>query len=172
MSIAKATRQPTVIVDADLRDPDVNQVFVVPQEPGVAEIFSGMNSMEDALHRIEDTQAFVLPAGKCRVNPHHLLQGSAIDNLLSRLREIFTTIVIDTPPVLSASESLVYAKAADLVVFCSLNEVSRLKQVQTAVERLRATGANLVGAVLSGVSFGRYVNQYGIYERVSESVSQ
>jgi tyrosine-protein kinase Etk/Wzc len=97
------------------------------------------------------------------VNPHHILQGSRINELLTELRKKFTTIIIDTPPVLAASESLVYAQAADLVVFCSLAEVSRAKQVQVAVDRLQSTGANIAGAVLSGVRFNRYVYRYGAY---------
>ena len=79
------------------------------------------------------------------------------------LRQKFCTIVIDTPPILGASESLVYAKAADLVVFCSLADVSRVKQVRLAVDRLQSTGANLAGAVLSGVPVSRYVYSYGSY---------
>jgi Mrp family chromosome partitioning ATPase len=93
------------------------------------------------------------------------LHGSKIDELLGTLREKFSTIIIDTPPVLSASESLVYAQAADLVVLCSLADVSRATQVRAAVNRLQSTGANVAGAVLSGVPFNRYVYQYGTYER-------
>lgn len=165
MSIAAAAGQPTLILDADLRDPDVGDFFNVPRQPGVAEVLSGKASLDEAIHRVGDSQTYVMPAGICRVNPHHLLHGPAIDNLLEGLREKFATIVIDTPPVLSASESLVYAKSADLVVFCSLADVSRVKQMQAAVERLQATGANLAGAVLNGVSVSRYVYHYGSYNR-------
>ncbi len=168
MSISEATGQPTLILDADLRDPDVTNLFDVPQYPGIAEVLSGDASADEAIHRVGNTQTYVMPAGKCRVNPHHLLHGPAVDDLLNGLREQFVTIVIDTPPILAASESLVYAKAADLVVFCSLSDVSRVKQVQYAVERLHATGANLAGAVLNGVTTNRYAYHYGVYSRRHE----
>ena len=48
-------------------------------------------------------------------------------------------------------------------LFCSLADVSRAKQVQVAVDRLQSTGANIAGAVLSGVQFNRYVYRYGAY---------
>ncbi len=165
VSIAEATQQPTLIVDADLRDPDVNTLLNVPLEPGMAEVLSGRAKVEEAIHQVGDTQTYVLPAGKCRVNPHHLLHGPAIEDLLGSLRTRFETIVIDTPPVLSASESLVYAVAADLVIFCSLADVSRCKPVQMAVDRLHNTGANLAGAVLNGVSTKQYAYHYGSYAR-------
>jgi capsular exopolysaccharide synthesis family protein len=163
MSIAEATRRPTLVLDADLRSPDVGKFLEVENHPGVSELLSGETTLEKAIHRVGSTNAYVLPAGSHRVNPHHVMQGSRIDEMLNSLRDQFSTIVIDTPPVLSASESLVYAKAADLVVFCSLTDVSRAKQVRVAVDRLQATGANIAGAVLSGVSVGKYVYRYGAY---------
>ena len=62
-----------------------------------------------------------------------------------------------------------YAKAADLVVFCSLAEVSRAKHARVAAERLEATGANVAGAVISGVSQQAYVYRYGNYQVQTES---
>jgi Mrp family chromosome partitioning ATPase len=163
MSIAEATKQRTLIFDADLRSPEVDTFLEVPSAPGVVDVLCGNATIEQATHRVAATQAYVLPAGKSCANPHHILQGPKIDELLRTLRGSFSTIVTDTPPILSASESLVYAKAADLVVFCSLTDVSRTNQVRVAVDRLQSTGANLAGVVLSGVPFSRYVHRYGTY---------
>jgi len=165
MSVAEATQQPTLIIDADLRFPDVATFFNVPESPGVSEVLTGHASIAEALHRVGDTHAYVMPAGKLEVNPHHILNGAKVEELLQTLRKKFSTIIIDTPPVLSASESLVYAKAADLVVFCTLADTSRAGQVRVAAERLQQTGANLTGAVLSGVSMNRYGYRYGTYAR-------
>ena len=145
MSIAEATNQPTLVLDADLRAPDVGKSFGVPTHPGISEVLSGNVEIEKAIHRVGTTQTYVLPAGKHRVNPHHILQGSKIDELLGSLRGKFSTIVIDTPPVLSASEALVYAKAADSVIFCSLADVSRSKQVRVAIDRLQSTARTSPG---------------------------
>jgi polysaccharide biosynthesis transport protein len=162
-SIAEATKQKTLILDADLRSPDIAEFFNVATHPGVAEVLDGKASLKDAVHRVGNSHTYVLPAGKHQVNPHHILHGETIDKLLATLRQSFSTIVIDTPPILGASESLVYAKAADLVVFCSLADVSRVKQVHVAIDRLQTTGARLKGAVLSGVPVNRYVYSYGSY---------
>jgi Mrp family chromosome partitioning ATPase len=83
--------------------------------------------------------------------------------LLARLRTTYPAIIIDTPPILGASESIVLAKVADAVLFCSLCGVSKVKQVRLAVERLEHAGVNLAGAVLSGSSVERYAFTYGYY---------
>lgn len=161
VSIAGATKKPTLVIDADLRSPDVAQVLGVPARPGLTEVFTGKASLDEAIHATKQTNTYVLPAGECRVNPHHVTQTSTIAELYDSLRAKFSTIIVDTPPILGASESLVYAKEADLVVLCSLRSVSRAKQVRSAVERLQTVGANAVGTVLSGIPIGRSSYSYG-----------
>jgi capsular exopolysaccharide synthesis family protein len=163
VSFASATKKRTLLVDADLRSPDVAAALGVPGGPGLAELLSGTTRLGEALHRVGDTNTYVLPAGTAKGNPHHLVQSAAISEILDRLGKSFSYIIIDTPPVLSASESLVYAKAADFVVYCTLRDVSRAAQVRTAIGRLHDAGANLAGAVLSGVPCKMYEYQYGVY---------
>jgi len=161
VSIAGATKKPTLLIDADLRTSDVAKVLGVTARPGLAELFAGKASLSEAIHPSGQTNTYVLPAGEHRVNPHHVMHGSKIDELFDSLRAKFSTILVDTPPILGASESLIYAKASDLVVFCTLRNVSRAKRVRVAVERLQTTGANVVGTVLSGIPIGRNTYAYG-----------
>ena len=120
-------------------------------------------TLEDAIHPSDEADTFVLSAGHVKGNPHHLVQSLSVDDLLNRLRAQFSYIVIDMPPILGASEALVFAKAADAVLFCSLCDVSRSRQVHAAVERLENAGANVVGAILSGTPVSRYSYVYGYY---------
>jgi succinoglycan biosynthesis transport protein ExoP len=139
----------------------IAKVLGVTARPGLTEVFAGKASLSEAIHPSGQANTYVLPAGVCHVNPHHVIHGSSIDELFDDLRAKFSTILVDMPPILGASESLVYAKAADLVVFCSLSSVSRARQVRGAVERLQTTGANVVGAVLSGIPIRRNSYAYG-----------
>jgi Mrp family chromosome partitioning ATPase len=84
-----------------------------------------------------------------------------VRQLLEALRKEFPRIIIDTPPVLAASESLVFAREADAVLMCALRDVSRSRHVGTAVQRLEAAGAPLVGAVLNGADIDRKAYMYG-----------
>ena len=170
-SIAGATKKPTLLIDADLRSPDVARIMGGAVQPGLSEVLEGKASLSEAIHASGQTDTYVLPAGELQVNPHHIIQGQKIENLYDSLRARFSTILVDTPPVLGASESLFYAKAADLVVFCTLSDVSRAKQVRTAVERLQATGAVIAGGVISGVPVGRHAYAYG-YDSSTSRVAE
>jgi capsular exopolysaccharide synthesis family protein len=163
MSIAGASKAPTLVVDADMRSPDVAAVLNVPAQPGLADVLTGKCALSEAIHQVRNSNAFVLPAGRVKSSPHQILQPLVLKKLMETLRHKFETVIIDTPPVLSASESLVCARAADGVLFCSLQEVSRTKQIRVALERLENAQANVLGAVLSGTSPKSYSYDYGHY---------
>ncbi len=167
-SIASASGQPTIIIDADLRSPDVAEVLGVKPLPGLAEVLMGKCSLREAIRQVGETKAYVLPAGRARMNPHHLVDSERVQKVLDHLRKDFSTILIDTPPVLGASESLVFAKLADTVIFCSLRNVSRVRKVHLAVERLEHAGAHIAGAILGGTPTHHYANVYGYYSNENQ----
>jgi hypothetical protein len=62
----------------------------------------------------------------------------------------------------------VLAKSADTVLFCSLCDVSKSKQVRLAINRLGHAQVNIAGAVLSGMPAKRYEYVYGYYANRTE----
>jgi capsular exopolysaccharide synthesis family protein len=163
MSFANSTGRPTLVIDGDMRSPDVAAMLKTKSQPGLFEVLSGKSELEDCIQHVADSQLYVLPAGRADRTAHHYVTVKATEALMQRLRSKFQTILIDTPPVLGASESVVLAKAADAGLFCSLAGVSKITQVQMAVDRLEHAGVNVAGAVLSGSSVRRYAYRYGYY---------
>jgi capsular exopolysaccharide synthesis family protein len=163
MSFANATGRPTLVIDGDMRSPDVAAMLKTKSQPGLFEVLSGKSELEDCIQHVADSQLYVLPAGRADRTAHHYVTVKATEALMARLRTKFQTILIDTPPVLGASESVVLAKSADAALFCSLAGVSKIRQVQMAVDRLEHAGVNVAGAVLSGSSVRRYAYRYGYY---------
>ena len=168
MSIESATDRPTLIIDADMRSPDVATFLKTRTRPGLFEVLSNRCELEDAIHRVNESNLYVIPGGRATRSPHHVVGVAAIKQLLDKLRPRFDTIVIDTPPILGACETLIIAKACDTALVCTRCDVSRVKQVRMAVERLEHAGVNLAGTVLSGTSAKRYACVYGYYENRSE----
>jgi polysaccharide biosynthesis transport protein len=163
VSFARATGQPLLLIDGDMRSPDVHNVFQIPLEPGLAKVLSGECSLEEAIVTSWSNHVHLLPAGKLGVNPHKLLGNGAWKSLLAKIPACYRYIVIDTPPVLAASEALVLAKAADATLVCMMRDVSRMDQVRKTIERLAAAGNRPVGTVLNGVSTRHYASRYGSY---------
>ncbi|NQT13346.1 MAG: polysaccharide biosynthesis tyrosine autokinase [Planctomycetes bacterium] len=163
LSIASASGEKTLLIDGDMRDPDVHKLLGVSLEPGLAEILGQGCSVRETIAAASDAPLDVLPAGRLPASPHRLFRNGALESLLDEIRSSYRYIVIDTPPILGASEALLLARAADACLFCAMWDTSRMDQVHTACRRLVAADVHSLGIVLSGVPARRYAYRYGNY---------
>jgi polysaccharide biosynthesis transport protein len=167
-SLARSTGKSVLMIDGDMRAPDLHELFGIPKDPGLVKVLSGACPLQEAVKRTAmNPLVHLLPAGRATRNPHSLLGQGTLKALLAELRKEYEYIVIDTPPVLSASESLGMAKLADGVLICTLCDSSRAAQLRTTADRLLSAGAKVIGVVLSGVSTRSYAYKYGSYGYVA-----
>ena len=163
VSVARATKESTLLIDADLRKPGIHDLFDVALSPGLAQLLGGQCQFDEVLAIDSMPHLHIMPAGELATNPHVLLGNGALTAVLNEARERYRYIIVDSPPVLPVSDALVIAKACDATLISTMRDVSRGPQVRRACERLKAAGANLIGAVLSGVPPQRYASHYGSY---------
>jgi succinoglycan biosynthesis transport protein ExoP len=163
VSIARASGQPTLLIDGDMRSPDVHTLLETPLEPGLGDVLAHKCELGEAVVRGWGEHLDFLPAGKVHTSPHKLLGNGAVGQLLEGIRDAYRYVIIDTPPVLAAGEALILASAADATLICTMRDRSRLDQVRRTQERLLAAGARPVGIVLNGVPIRRYLYRYGSY---------
>lgn len=164
LSLSRCTDQPTLLIDADMRAPDLHAMCDIARDPGLAEVLGRTCAIADAIVPYAAQRIHLLPAGRLHGSPHLLLKDGAFQSLLDTLRSQYRFIVIDCPPVLAASESLVLAGAADGTLMCTMRDVSRGSQLQLASEKLIASGAVILGAVINGVPRRTWLYKYGGYE--------
>jgi capsular exopolysaccharide synthesis family protein len=163
VSLARASQEPVLLIDADMRAPDVHRMFGIAGEPGLAEVLDKRARWSEALVSETGGNLHFLPAGRLSKSPHVTLGEGRFASLLNELRPAYRHIVVDAPPVLPAGDALIIAQAADGTLICTMRDVSRGPQIKLACERLARAGARLLGAVLSGVPPQSYVYRYGSY---------
>jgi capsular exopolysaccharide synthesis family protein len=163
-SIARATGEPTLLIDADMRDPDIHRVFGLSNAIGLTDVLTGAATLDDALVTNWNDNFHVLCSGRARRSPHTLVGGGRLEAVLDDIRMRYCNVIIDTPPILSASESLLIARLADRTLFCTKRNSSRERQFRLAYERLLAAGVRPIGVVLNAVSSRQYEYTYGRYD--------
>lgn len=163
VSIARATGKRVLLVDGDMRAPDVHNVFGRENKLGLVSYLSGDHDWQDLVDREWSDSVHLLSAGHLKGSPHRILNGGRLEDLFEQAREEYEYVVIDTPPVLPASESMLFAKAADSCLMCALRDKSRIEQLIQAYHRLESSGARVAGSVLSGVPVREYASYYGDY---------
>lgn len=107
----------------------------------------------------------LLPAGTLPPNPSELLSSERMLFLLSTLKKRFDLLIIDSPPILPASDALLLAPRTDgVVLIVKAGHVNR-NMVSNVVEQMRASKANIVGVILNQVDMQKegYYKYYHKY---------
>jgi capsular exopolysaccharide synthesis family protein len=164
LSIARSQNLPVLLIDADMRAPSQHNIFDCKIGPGLTDVFDGTATLDETIVQWDDFVS-VLPAGELIRNPNALLTYESLTALLEKVRDDYSYILIDCPPLLAATEAYVIARASDGVLLCCMRDVSRTLQVRKAYERLIAVGCDVMGLILSGVPTYDYAYRYGGYSR-------
>ena len=140
-----------VIVDCDIRRRNVSRLLGVDADLGLLDVLDGSKSLSEVLLKGEASGAWVLPIAKRDFTPREVFNTPEMSALLSRLREDFDMVILDTAPVLAVAETRVLASQADAVVFLARWRKTPAKAAEAALRSLEQSEATVAGAVLTQV---------------------
>lgn len=142
-----------VVVGADLRRPRLEQVLDVPLTPGLTGVLIGDVTLPQAIQSVPAVPNLsVLPAGQPPPNPSELLSGERARRLVDVLGQTYDSVIIDCPPVLPVTDSLVVARMVDTTLLVTSAHKTSKRALIRAVELLRQVDAPLAGGVLNSLS--------------------
>jgi len=153
----------TLLIDTDLRRGRLHRLFGYRKEPGLSNVLLGEATLEQAFRRGNHENLTILTAGRHLETGTELLGSPAFAALVADLRTQFERIVIDTPPVLGLSETSIMQNLVDGVLFVIWTGHTPIRGVRSAIETLRANGANFYGFVLNRLDLNATQNYYQYY---------
>jgi polysaccharide biosynthesis transport protein len=140
----------TLLVDADLRRAQCHSAFDVDNDVGLSEVLVGQLEPEEAIQFIASRNLFFLSAGSPVPNPAELLTSTRMLEVLESLSLQFQYILIDSAPLMYASDTVGIATMADGVVLVAGVKTPK-HRIRRVSERLALSGATIFGAVLNRV---------------------
>ena len=119
---------------------------------------------------------YILKAGTTPPNPLELLASEKFRSTIELLREKFDYIIIDTAPVLPASDAVVLGQLCDSLLMVVQSDRTTQHMARDAVKRLNASKVNVSGLILTQANikkdnpyaYGGYYG-YGAYAYVEDS---
>jgi capsular exopolysaccharide synthesis family protein len=152
-----------VVVDCDLRKPNIHKLFKLENLKGVIDVCSGKASLEDVTCRNVQPNLDVVLAGGRAKNPTQVLNSKGFEVMLSDLRKNYERVFIDTPPLAAVSDALIILPLVDGSIFTIFFNKVRRKAAQFAAKRLLEANVPNFGAVLNSLNLavsGYYYAQY------------
>lgn len=138
-----------LLIEGDLRNPSLNKILRLPMEVGLSSLLAGAATLAQAVIKTDDERLDVILSGPIPPSPTELLAGPKLVSLLMTGAEKYDQIIIDGPPVLGIADAPILANVAAGTLLIVRSGSTRISSAQSAVRRLKATRARLIGSLLT-----------------------
>lgn len=188
ITMAQAKRR-TLLIDADIRRPKQHKMFDRAIEPGLVQDLLGNEATSIELYKTSlEENLYVMPAGGFIAapagasnptlveDPSEMLGSKRMRDVLETLRGKFDMIIIDSPPVLSATDAVLLSTQADATIVVASSGTTKEGDLDHSLERLDDVGAQVIGTLLNrfdlSMAYGyKYsYGQYGPYSKYSYGI--
>jgi capsular exopolysaccharide synthesis family protein len=167
MAVTMADRGMRVLlVDTDLRRPNVHRVLRVERGPGLADVLREGADLTTVMRETRVENLWIVSSGRVPPNPSELIASERMQRLIERLGGEFDLVICDAPSILVVTDPVLLATHVDSVVLVVSANNARRETVLRACKLLQTANASVAGVVLNGVEATRrhYYYYYYYYE--------
>jgi protein-tyrosine kinase len=149
LSIALDLKQTVLLVDLDLRRPNLHEFLGLPPSAGLSDYLVNNTPVAECLKRLTFDRLSILPAGTPLDNSSELLGSPKMAALARELKARYPDrmIIYDTPPTLSQDDALAFLPHVDATLVVVQDGATTVDDLKTCLGLLR--GANIIGTVLN-----------------------
>lgn len=140
-----------LIIDADLRKPNLGKLLGISKDEGLSTYLSG-NSDEAVIADTDVENLSAILAGPVPPLPSELLSSERLKNLLDTMSETYDMVVIDSPPVMPVSDSLILSQLVDSTVVVVRAGKTTCDMLERGLKALQHVGTDVKGLVINGAS--------------------
>lgn len=140
--------QRTVVIDTDLRRPSIHTKLGIENEPGFTDMFAQRRlQFRRALTHIENL--YVLTAGESIDSSGEILSSKEMIQLIAELKRLFDVVILDSPPFMLVSDSLILSAMCDATVIVAAAGRTKSDDLQQGTQELQKVGGRVLGIVLN-----------------------
>ena len=151
IAFAKFGNGRVLLIDGDLRRPDIHRLFGLKRDPGFSDILSGRSGYEACLKDFGWGHLSIITCGTFVSKPLEVIQSEKVKSLLSQLSNSFDVIVMDSPPVLPTMDPLILGTETDATLLVVRAGKTPKEVVLRGKQILSDAQVNLLGVIVNNV---------------------
>ncbi len=171
----------TLLVDADLRKPGINRALslVDGKHAGLSSYLAGVSALDlITVPHPAITNLEAIPTGPIPPNPADLLSSRRLSELIGELRNRYKFVVIDSPPIMAATDAVILSVLVDGVLMVVRSGETPKEAFTRTRDLLNGVKCRMLGVVLNAVdssspdyyySYRYYPYSYGGYGREEDT---
>lgn len=155
-----------LLIDGDLRRPNLNKLIGEDRSPGIAELFYDKATKEDAIRETAAPGVDILTSGQKIPNPSAVMHSKKMAEFINGLKSEYDHIIIDSPPygIITDAAPLIQSVADGIVLVAQFGE-TQVNELSHSVENLQRIRADVIGSVLTAYRYKEsrdyyYYNEY------------
>lgn len=153
-----------LLMDADLRCPVQQTVWRSFQFKGLSDLIVGEAQEHEVIHPVMDGLS-LLTAGAIPPHPSALIDSQRMKSLIKKLEKIYDYVIIDTPPLLVASETRLFGDLVDGVVIVVRPNVAESENLFAVRKILHQLEPKVLGIVANAVEPRNENSSYFYYDK-------
>jgi polysaccharide chain length determinant protein (PEP-CTERM system associated) len=164
IALAAMSDEKVLLMDGDLRLPQLQTRLGLPMERGFGEFLSGQET--EFLPYVSKVGNLNVISGGARImNPAKALSSPQTRELIAALRKEYQFVILDCPPLVPIPDAQILASVADAVLFVVRARQTKPELLRRAVDCIG--DANIIGAVLNDVEFAAtpYAHAYDYHQK-------
>lgn len=163
-----------ILVDADMRRPNVHNYYGMPNNFGLSDVFRGEFTLEEISKNWSGGSVSVITAGTPPPNPSELLGSKKMEEIIETLGGQADIVIIDGPPFIVADAPLLASKVNGVLLIIQLGH-TRKPAIKAMIDQIHRAGAKVVGVALNRIpakNIGYYTGNpyYSAYYSNEEEV--
>ncbi len=155
-ALAAKSGQRCIIVDCDFRHPSVHANLGYPNRKGLGDYLGGTAQLSDVVEIEPRYGLRFITTGANVPNPPDMLGSPRMKDLIQRLSESYDLVILDTPPLLVISDSLVLVRNVDKTVFVVQWEKTKRQSAMLGLKQMVEAGADIAGLILTQVDVRKH----------------
>ena len=148
-TILASSGERVLLVDANLRNPALHDMFSVEKMGGVAELLLGSVNLKDVTKNTRFGNLTVVTSGLPPSNPALALGSKGVCSMIDLMKGHAEWVLLDVPPVNEFNDAMAFCTEADGAVLVVQAEKTKWEVAQRAKQRLDDARLNVVGVVLN-----------------------
>ncbi len=165
LSMARAADYSVVLVDTDLRNPQLHLMLGIEPKFGLVHYLRDGVPIEKVMHKVGLGNLCLIPAGERVLDPIELLTSKRMQTLMEELKCRYHDryVLLDTPPILPFADLRVLGEMVDNIIFVCREGYSSKSQIEEGLEAV--SEFNLLGLVCNDMTMSKKMDSsyyYGV----------
>ena len=155
-----------VLIDCDMRKPRLHHILKLPNDKGVSSLIIGQNSLKEVLQEGPIQNLSVIPCGHRPPNPSELLASPNLKKILDELKIHYDLILIDSPPVVPITDSVIISRLVDGVILVLQGGATSRDVIIRGRDLLLNANAHIIGTIINNIDLTKrsYYHYYQYYQ--------